>query len=93
MSLFQFFKSIDNKNTITKNNNNSSIITLGICKLNQDQIKPTHHITKIYYCNYTDDVTVNIEHNGRVETIILSAEHAQNIGFINVHALSGYCGK
>jgi len=94
MGIFSFFKNnskqVNTKNTKTKCNN--SIITLGTCILNKELVKPTHQITSIKFCN-TGIVSVNIQHHGRVENIVLNFVHAQDIGFINVEALSEYCRK
>jgi hypothetical protein len=52
--------------------------------------KPTHNVTGIYIDSFSETVRVIIEQGLSVNTIQMTMEHAQDIGFINVKALKDY---
>lgn len=51
----------------------------------------THSITAIYIDSFSSMVKVVIEKGLTVYTVKFTMEHAHQIGFINVKALSNYC--
>ena len=51
----------------------------------------THHVNGIYVNGIDKEVTVFIQHGLRVYQVKMTMEHAEDIGFINVKALSNYC--
>ena len=52
---------------------------------------PTHRVTSIYIDIFSGMVKVVIEKGLTVYAVEFSMEHAHQIGFINVKALSNYC--
>jgi hypothetical protein len=53
----------------------------------------THNVTNIFVNNSNHIVTVIIEKGHKVESLAISIEEAQRIGFIDVKKLEGYCSK
>jgi hypothetical protein len=51
----------------------------------------THSITEIYIDSFSSMVKVVIQQGLKVYTVHFTMEHAHQIGFINVKALSNYC--
>ncbi len=51
----------------------------------------THNVTNIFIDSFSSMVRVTIEKGLKVYTVNFSMEHAQEIGFINIKALSNYC--
>ena len=51
----------------------------------------THNVTGIYVDSYNSICTVIIQKGTDVDTIKISMEYAQEIGFININALKPYC--
>lgn len=49
------------------------------------------HITNIHVDSMNDEVTVIREIGLDVKRIVLTMEHAREIGFINLNALSNHC--
>ena len=51
----------------------------------------THNVTNIHIDSFSSMVKITIEKGLKVYTVDFSMEHAQEIGFINIKALSNYC--
>ena len=51
----------------------------------------THSVTSIYIDSFSSMVRVVIEKGLKVDVVEFTMEHAHQIGFINVKALSNYC--
>ena len=51
----------------------------------------THNVTNIFVDSFSSMVKVTIQKGLKVYTVEFSMEHAQEIGFINIKALSNYC--
>jgi hypothetical protein len=51
----------------------------------------THNVTNIFVDSFSSMVKVTIEKGLKVYTVDFSMEHAQEIGFINIKALSNFC--
>ena len=51
----------------------------------------THNVTNIVIDSFNSMLKVTIEKGLKVYTINFTMEHAQEIGFINIKALSNYC--
>jgi hypothetical protein len=53
----------------------------------------THNVTNIFVDNSTHKVTVIIEKGHKIESLSISIEEAERIGFIDVKKLEKYCSK
>lgn len=51
----------------------------------------THNVTNIVIDRFNSMVKVTIEKGLKAYTVDFTMEHAQEIGFINIKALSNYC--
>lgn len=51
----------------------------------------THNVTNIFIDRFSSMVEVTIQKGLKVYTVKFTMEHAQEIGFINIKALSNYC--
>lgn len=51
----------------------------------------THNITNISIDPIDSTIVIVVESGIKVNRIIMSMEHAKEIGFINLNALSDYC--
>lgn len=51
----------------------------------------THRITSMYVDSFLSVVEINIQKGTKIDTIKITMEEAESIGFINVKALSNYC--
>lgn len=51
----------------------------------------THNVTNIFVDSFSSMVKVTIQKGLEVYTVNFSMQHAQEIGFINIKALSNYC--
>ena len=51
----------------------------------------THNVTNIFVDSFSSMVRVTIQKGTKVNTVDFTMEHAQEIGFINIKALSNYC--
>lgn len=51
----------------------------------------THNVTNIFIDSFSSTVKVTVQKGLKVYTVNFSMEHAQEIGFINIKALSHYC--
>ena len=51
----------------------------------------THNVTNIHIDSSSSMVKVTIQKGLKVYTVSFTMEHAQEIGFINIKALSNYC--
>lgn len=71
--------------------NNISIV-YGRSFLNfKEDTKPTHNINTILIDNFGHMVTIIIQKGLKVETVEMTMENAEKIGFINPSALKEYC--
>ena len=50
----------------------------------------THNVTNIFVDSFSSMVRVTIQKGRKVNTVDFTMEHAQEIGFINIKALSNY---
>ena len=50
----------------------------------------THNVTNIHIDSFNSMVKINIQKGSTVYTVNFTMEHAQEIGFINIKALSNY---
>lgn len=51
----------------------------------------THNVTNIFVDSFSSIVKVTIQKGLKVYTVDFTMQHAQEIGFINIKALSNYC--
>jgi hypothetical protein len=51
----------------------------------------THNISSLYFDSLSKNITIVIEKGVKVEQIVISCEHAKDIGFINIEKLAHYC--
>ena len=51
----------------------------------------THNVTNIFVDSFSSMVKVTIQKGIKVYTVDFTMGHAQEIGFINIKALSNYC--
>ena len=80
------------KKILERIKSNRPVIVWGTTFLNQETMEnATHHVTGIYVDSHSSIVTVNIEKGTSVDQIKISMEAAQEIGFINIQALSKFC--
>lgn len=69
----------------------NKVVSFGSKLLSGDGRDVTHRVTSINVDNWSHMVTVVIERGLTVETVEMSMEKAQAIGFINLNALEKYC--
>ena len=67
------------------------VISFGSKLLTGDGRDVTHMVTSINVDSWNHMVTVVIEKGLTVDTVEITMEQAQDIGFINLNALEKYC--
>lgn len=50
-----------------------------------------HSVQSIYIDNFDEVITVIIQKGNQVDSVNITMQHAQEIGFINLDALKNYC--